>query len=167
MNNYTDSGAIISDCKKYRYRLWRIWDADKGNVMFVLHNPSTADENNDDPTVRRCVNYAKSWGYGGIYICNLYPYRATNPKDLLNKPFEEISPPQNMYYINQTLKKCSLHVLAYGNPAIKDTTPVLFDNIYMCLGLTKKGNPKHPLYLPSNLMPINLNNALKELHKIQ
>ena len=75
--------AELSICKKYRYSLTRIWDEDKPNVMFVMLNPSTADEKNDDPTIRRCINFAKDFGAGGIYVVNLFPLRATNPNELL------------------------------------------------------------------------------------
>ena len=74
--------AIISDCNKYRYELHREWDKDKGKVLFVMLNPSTADADNNDLTTIRCMNFAKKWGYGGIMIGNIYPFRAKRPKDL-------------------------------------------------------------------------------------
>ena len=74
--------AIISDCNKYRYELHREWDKDKGKVLFVMLNPSTADADNNDLTTIRCINFAKKWGYGGIKIGNIYPFRAKRPKDL-------------------------------------------------------------------------------------
>ena len=74
--------AIISDCKKYRYELHREWDESKGKVLFIMLNPSTADTSNNDLTTTRCINFAKKWGYGGIMIGNIYPFRAKRPKDL-------------------------------------------------------------------------------------
>ena len=68
----TLNGAIISDCGKYRYQLWRKWDPSLPVVLFIMLNPSQADASEDDPTIRRCINYAKSWGYGGIYVGNLF-----------------------------------------------------------------------------------------------
>ncbi|GHX72979.1 hypothetical protein VCSRO16_3593 [Vibrio cholerae] len=69
--------AELSKCRKYRYALWRTWDSDKPFAMFIGLNPSTADEKNDDPTLRRCINFAKSWGYGGVCMANLFAFRAT------------------------------------------------------------------------------------------
>ncbi|HDR1569813.1 TPA: DUF1643 domain-containing protein, partial [Pasteurella multocida] len=74
MNN----NAIFSDCGTYRYVLWRIWDTLLPRITFIGLNPSTADESNDDPTIRRCINFAKKWGYGGIYMVNLFAYRSTD-----------------------------------------------------------------------------------------
>ncbi|WP_417651456.1 DUF1643 domain-containing protein, partial [Acinetobacter baumannii] len=66
-----EKGAIISDCNKYRYSLWRIWDKEKPIFTFVGLNPSTADREQDDRTIRRCINFAKSWG-GGLLIWLIY-----------------------------------------------------------------------------------------------
>lgn len=152
-----DKGAIISECGKYRYQLWRIWDDTKPKVLFIMHNPSTADANEDDPTIRRCIGFAKRWGYGGIYVGNLFAFRATDPKDLLNKPFEEIAPIMNFKYTKELVAKCSLHILAYGNPIVGDATPEFFDDWWHYLKLTKTGNPCHPLYLKSDLIPKKMN----------
>lgn len=149
-----DKGAIISPCGKYRYQLWRIWDDSKPICMFVMHNPSTADGNMDDPTIRRCIGFAASWGYGGIYIGNLSPYRATNPKDMIGLDFLVLCPMDNMFHINEMVKKCSLHVFAYGNPITDDLKPELWDTHWHYLSLTKDGNPGHPLYLRKDLKPI-------------
>ena len=149
-----DKGAIISDCGKYRYALWRIWDGNKDFCMFVMHNPSTADANEDDPTIRRCIGFAKSWGYGGIYIGNLSPFRATNPKDMLNIPFYVICPIENINYINDMRRLCKMHVFAYGNPIDEDMKPAMWDDCWHYLKLTKAGNPGHPLYLKSDLKPL-------------
>jgi len=78
------SHATFSPCRKYRYSLFRIWDEDKSLVLFIGLNPSTADEKEDDPTIRRCINFAKQWGwgYGGLIMGNLFSFRATQPSDL-------------------------------------------------------------------------------------
>lgn len=76
------SEAILSVDRKYRYVLTRTWDETLPNIMFVGLNPSTADETTDDPTIRRCINFAKSWGYGGLYMVNLFAYRSTNPNNI-------------------------------------------------------------------------------------
>jgi hypothetical protein len=153
------SGAVISDCGRYRYQLWRIWDASKPNVLFVMHNPSTADGLKDDPTIRRCIGFARSWGYGGIYVGNLFPYRATDPDELKALPFEEVAgnPFEAFKHTSEMVQKCQLHILAYGNPAIKDFTPAFFDNHWHYLKLTNAGNPCHPLYLIGDLQPKRFN----------
>ena len=81
---YGESGAIFSECKKYRYLLWRKWGKSPHSkyVMFVGLNPSTADESIDDPTIRRCICFAKDWGYDGLFMANLFAYRATYPVDM-------------------------------------------------------------------------------------
>ncbi len=69
--------ASILNCRKYRYSLTRSWNSAKGYVLFIGLNPSTADETIDDPTLRRCMNYAKDWGYGGLIMVNLFAYMST------------------------------------------------------------------------------------------
>lgn len=149
-------GAEISPCGKYRYRLWRIWDESKPFCLFVMHNPSTADAFMEDPTIRRCMGYAKAWGYGGIYVGNLSPYRATDPKDLKDLPFHELYPVDSMYYINEMIEICQMHILAYGNPMEKvlGYKPNWSQTGWHYLKLTKDGNPCHPLYLKKDLTPI-------------
>lgn len=148
-------GAAISECGMHRYKLWRIWDDSKPKVLFIMHNPSIADDLEDDPTIRRCVGFAKSWGYGGIYVGNLFSFRSTNPKGLLNKSREEIAPVKNLIYQREMILECNMHVLAYGNPAIKLLPEKLYFTIrgWHYLKLTKNGNPGHPLFLKSDLKP--------------
>lgn len=153
-------GAIISECGNYRYQLWRLWDFTKPYCLFIMHNPSTADALEDDPTIRRCIAFAKSWGYGGIYVGNLIPYRATNPKDLITAGWNacydnwEI----NIEYIKEMQSVCSLHILAHGNQVLPEADfPIKWigDNWHY-LSMTKAGNPGHPLYLKSSLKPQKL-----------
>lgn len=152
------SGAVISDDKKHRFRLWRIWDDKLPKVLFILHNPSTADEKEDDPTIRRCIEFAKSWGYGGIYVGNIFSYRATNPKELKPLFLYEAAPAENLAHNRDMAKLCALHVLAYGNPVVRDVKIDLSttDSHWHYLALTQSGNPKHPLYLPAELKPIKI-----------
>ncbi len=151
-------GAIISECGKYRYQLWRIWDESLPKVLFIMHNPSKADADNDDPTIRRCIGYAKFWGYGGIYVGNLFPYRATDPNELKKLSVSELWPIENIKHTSQLKAKCKTYILAYGNPFDKSFTPSpdFIDADWKCLKLTKSGNPCHPLYLKSDLVPIPL-----------
>lgn len=77
------TGAEFSPCKTYRYALWRRW-SDAPPVLFVMLNPSTANESQDDPTIRRCISFAKQWGHGGIIVGNLFAFRSPYPTDLSN-----------------------------------------------------------------------------------
>jgi hypothetical protein len=154
VNKEDFKGAVISDCGKYRYQLWRVWAFGKPKVLWIMHNPSTADADFDDATIRKIIKFSKSWGYGGLYVGNLFPYRSTDPKNLLNKPIEEIAPFENFKHIKQMVEKCDLHILAHGNPIVKDVTPDLFDKRWHYLKLTNSNNPYHPLYLKETLKPI-------------
>ena len=77
--------AILSEDRKYRYILSRTWDETKPTVLFIGLNPSTADEKTDDPTIRKCINYAKCWGYGKILMANLFAFRNTILIELINQ----------------------------------------------------------------------------------
>lgn len=159
--------AVISDCGIYRYSLTRIWDESKPKVMFIMLNPSTADHEQDDPTIRRCISFAKSWGYGGLYVCNLFAYRATNPADLLkvDNPFGD----KNIWHTRQLLDKVEKVICAWGNKKIVDKIigkGNSYENLYFAyetlhyIDLSKDGVPKHPLYLKSDLEPKRLEIAL-------
>jgi hypothetical protein len=146
-----EKGARISDCNKYRYSLWRIWDKEKPIFTFVGLNPSTADHNQDDPTITRCINFAKSWGGGGIYMANLFAYRATDPQDMMsqNDPIGS----DNDFYLNELVNQSQKIIACWGNhgayqqrsPAVKK----LLKNKLYYLDLNKTGEPKHPLYIHS------------------
>jgi len=124
-------------------------------------NPSTADANEDDPTIRRCIGFAKSWGYGGIMVGNLFSFRATDPKELKEKKhliqdIETIC--SNQSNIQEMHSQCEITICAWGNTPIQVFGNPLegIDNLH-CLGVTKSGNPKHPLYLKKDLEPIKFN----------
>lgn len=153
-------GAIISDCKKYRYSLWRTWDETKPKVLFIMLNPSTADENIDDPTIRRCISFAKDWGYGSLVVGNLFALRATDPKELLNS--EDPMGCDNIVYLNKMYDECDLIVCAWGNSGIvnkickkfKEYEPLTNAPVDLSyIDLAKDGTPKHPLYLKKELKP--------------
>ncbi len=146
-------GAIISECGLYRYKLWRIWDESKPCVLWVMHNPSTADGIEDDNTITRIINFSKSWGYGGLFVGNLFPYRTKKPSILKAAGFEIASREENWQHIEDMAKVCSLKILAYGNPVFElPEMKKLYDD-WNYLKLTKSGNPYHPLYLKSDLNP--------------
>ena len=154
-NKYIKGGmkkhAIISQDEKYRYQLSRIWDEEKPKILFIMLNPSTADADVDDPTIRRVVNFAKSWGYGGVFVGNLYAFRSTDPKGLrhTDDPIGE----DNIQHIQNLLGLVEKVIYAWGNNQREpDWLCDLVDSPY-CIDVSKKGIPKHPLYLKSELQP--------------
>ena len=157
------SKAIISNCNKYRYELHREWDKDKGKVLFIMLNPSTADSYNDDLTTIRCMNFAKKWGYGGIMIGNIYPFRAKRPKHLrkwLNTSNNGLWEHRegNIDAVHKMAKQASLIVCAWGCN-YKDSTPNWVEELgdLFYLELCKDNiTPKHTLgNLSKDAIPTN------------
>ena len=112
-SNGVESYAIFSDCERYRYVLSRAWDKTKGKVVFIGLNPSTADEMKNDPTITRMINFAKSWNYDKISICNLFAFRATFPQDL-KKALDPIGS-ENDKLVSEEIKDTDKIILAWGN----------------------------------------------------
>ena len=145
--------ADISCCGQYRYSLTRVWDPSLPLLTITMLNPSKADASINDPTVVRCIGFARAWGYGGIRIVNLYAYRATNPKDLA-KAIDPVGPANDEYLINAARESADLGaplVAAWGvnaEPARIWRVVHLpgFDRL-TSLGVTKDGHPRHPLYV--------------------
>lgn len=155
------SGAIFSPCRTWRYVLWREWDPERAKVMFIGLNPSTADEVKNDPTVTRCINYAKAWGYGGIYMMNIFAFRATDPRDMKAAP--DPVGPENNHFLWKTAAKAGLPLIAawgthgtFQNREHQVLELLKREFPIYCLGKTKDGHPKHPLYLKKDLNPIPL-----------
>lgn len=147
------SGAIISKDNRYRYSLWRIWDDTKPFVLFLMLNPSTveADPASDDATTRRCRSFAMSNGYGGFYIGNLFAYRARFYPNLC-KADDRIGPEYD-YWMASMLLSCQTVVFAWGAfPLVKDRQQKFIDLCpdALCLGTTREGYPRHPLYVAGN-----------------
>ncbi|WP_237265286.1 DUF1643 domain-containing protein [Thermoplasma sp. Kam2015] len=148
------SGAEFSPDGRYRYTLWRIWDPKKPVVLFLLLNPSTADEFRLDPTLTRCRNYAKKWGYGGMLVGNIFALRSTDPRDLYRA--EDPVGPENDRKILEMIGKAETTVVGWGShgklmgrgEAVLRMVPHPF-----ALGLNSDGTPKHPLYLPGSAVP--------------
>jgi hypothetical protein len=151
-------GAEISDCGLYRYRLWRRWGSG-AHVLWIMLNPSTADGMTDDPTIRRCVGFARDWSYDGIRVVNLVAYRATDPKDMWGK--EEIFTATNYSVLEQEMgaEKCGAIVVGWGASGRRVFGAALLYQLerdvvdlthrsLRCFGVTKHGHPLHPLYVP-------------------
>jgi hypothetical protein len=151
-----EKSATFSQCRKYRYTLWRKWGGlfASGYAMFIGLNPSTADETQDDPTVRRCIGYAKDWGCAGLCMTNLFAFRATFPNDM--KIAKDPVGPNNDYVLIDMSKYAGIIIAAWGIHGTylgrdKDVQGMIPNLSY--LKLTKKGFPGHPLYLPKQLTP--------------
>lgn len=146
--------AKLSSCRKYRFALWRIWDDSKPYVLFIGLNPSTADEIEDDPTIKRCINYGKLWGYGGVCMANLFSFRAREPKDMLGA--KDPIGLDNDKWLVELSGKAGLVVAAWGNHGSyrgrSQRVRNLVSNLHY-LKMNKSGEPAHPLYLKANLQP--------------
>ena len=155
-----ESGAMFSHDRRYRYRLTRrIGDGEQA-VMFLMLNPSKADEVRNDNTITKCVRFAEKWGFDVMHVVNLSPLMATSPAELLAGLPEPVEVRQrNMEVIEDTVAKSSRIVLAYGNHAdnlakaegargrVSRLTRLLRDSGHglHCLGVTAKGHPRHPV----------------------
>lgn len=146
--------AKLSPCRHYRYALWRTWEAGAGTVLFIGLNPSTADEKTDDPTLIRCINFAKSWGYGGVCMANLFAYRATEPADM--KAATDAIGPQNNRWLKKLAGQSELIIGAWGNDgSYLDRAEHVIAKLppMHCLKMNKTGHPAHPLYQKASTQP--------------
>jgi len=130
--------------------------------MFIALNPSTADETEDDPTIRRCIGFARAWGFGGLIVANLFGFRATKPKDLLVA--KDPIGPRNDYWLHKLSKEARIIIGAWGNGGSHlgrgENIMKNFKNLY-ALKLTQSGYPVHPLYQPRSSRPIKLMDIIK------
>lgn len=188
MTEYIASGAVISACGNYRYRLWRewrlgnstqwdMWTEDDGSpaldgagqqlgeprsCVFVMLNPSTADADQDDRTIRRCVTFAKAWGYDRLEVVNLFAWRSTDPAVVLAMTGGKADPvgPENHAHVHRAIERAGIIVCAwgaYGGHIGQDETMLGWIEEHAgkphALRVTKGGFPAHPLYLPGALKP--------------
>jgi hypothetical protein len=188
VNDYIESGAEISPCGKYRYRLWREWrgthnpsnwwwyDGYDGegkrlgepkSCLFIMLNPSTADGERDDPTIRRCVGFAKAWNFERLEVVNLFAYRATQPAELfaLNSATDDPVGRENSEVIEDAAQRAGMIICAWGAHGgylgQDETVLGWLENAKpYALGLTAQGHPRHPLYLPSKAVPAPFRRAV-------
>ena len=145
--------ALLSKDKKYRYSLKRIWDNDKPKVLFIMLNPSLADNYQDDPTIRRLIKFAKLYGYGGFYVGNLFSYITSYPKDLVDKDLSFCN--KNLKEIRKMISLSKEVVYGWGNSFEEpDWLKKIISNP-KCFGKNKNKTPKHPLYLSYNHKLVN------------
>ena len=154
----------------YRYYLTRFWEESKGAVVFIMLNPSTADAGHDDPTIRACVDFAKNLGYGGMYIVNLFAFRATNP-DKLNEVLDPFGP-ENYSFVTKLCESSIVKqiICAWGSKlplkypeAGRDMVKKLNHKgiTTFALKVNLDGNPTHPLYLKRLLKPFEFTYEVK------
>ena len=170
--------AIFSEDRQYRYALRRIFDQERfekeGACTFICLNPSTADETIDDPTVRRCINYAKEWGYPAFIMLNIFAFRATHPLDMTghymymkDNAFKNDFAVNNLHIANICKNDSALVIAARGNHGgfldrAKDIELLLeYNDIDIhCLKINRNSRmPAHPLYLKKSLKPMLLKEA--------
>jgi len=148
-----ESSAIFSNCGRYRYVLSRRW-ADGEDCVFVGLNPSTADSAKNDATVRKCIHFARSWGFGGIALVNLYARRCRYPQALATS--DDPVGPDNDLWLKNVISGAPLAIAMWGNHGARsygegtrrDIHATKLRHEWHCFGQTKLGAPKHPLYLP-------------------
>lgn len=159
--DFGTTGATLSSCGIYRFALWRqvqhaTLTQEIRSLLFVMNNPSTADAREDDSTIRRVKGFAWEWGFHRVYVGNTNPVRGTDPKTvaLAREPWLL----ENDRQLRKLAARVELIIAAWGNDAhpslarrayrvVRDIKPIY------ALGLTKAGNPKHPLYLAANTKP--------------
>ncbi len=153
------SSATYSDCERYRYQLTRTWDEGGGRVLFVMLNPSTATERQNDPTVERCERRARALGFGSFQVTNIFAWRATDPRDM--RAAADPVGPDNDAAILRGARWADQVICAWGThgahlqrgPAVQALLRATDRPLYH-LGLSKAGHPKHPLYIAYSQKPM-------------
>ena|SRR5687768_14467296 len=152
------AGARFSSCRRWRYLLWRCWDASRPAANFLMLNPSTADEFQLDPSCTRARNYAERWGFGALLVTNIFAWRSTDPKQLalVKNPVGA----GNDRAIVAAARQAKLVVCAWGNHGAHlgrgaEVRAMLGRHGVKlhCLRTNSSGDPAHPLYLPGSLAP--------------
>lgn len=151
---FQDKGATFSDCRNYRYALWRIWDTSKPLIMWIGLNPSTANEEKNDPTIRRVIRFSRDWGYGGVYMMNLFAYVTPYPSELetCQDPIRE-----NDLWLDSVSKKCEKIVFCWGSFEQAQDRALEVGSRFegVALQINSDGSPRHPLYVKSDIKPID------------
>ena len=151
---FLERDAVISSCGLYRYLLRRSWDHNRPRALFIMLNPSTADAEVDDATIRSCKRLSVALGYGSFEVINLFGWRATDPREL--ETAEDPVGPENERISEAAVARCDVAICAWGahpmattrGARVRGMVRSMRPAIY-CLGTTKSGAPKHPLYIKS------------------
>jgi len=157
----SESGALFSECRRWRYLLWRRWDAARPVANFLMLNPSTADEWKLDPSCTRARLYAERWGYGALIVTNIFGWRATDPEEM--KAVRDPVGRGNDRAILRAARESEIVVCAWGNHGAhlgrSDAVRKLLAKARIdarVLRMNAGGEPAHPLYLPARLKPVRL-----------
>lgn len=152
---FDSNKAAFSECRTYRYALYRHWRNGGKIVQFIGLNPSTADETHDDPTLRRCINFARDWGFDGLCMTNLFAYRLTDSSKL--KAVENPVGEDNDQWLDVVAEEAALIVACWGPKGVlmKRDTAIkrMLEGRLHSIRKTSGGHPEHPLYLPKILTP--------------
>lgn len=150
------NGAILSDCKRYRYRLWRdVPGGITGRALFIMLNPSTATAEVDDPTVKRCTGFAQRYGFLRYDVVNLFSYRSAEPTRLCSGDVQPFGPDHDPH-VTAAINDADIIICAWGADKLVQGTTFANDMVArvkrlgktpLCLGQTIGGHPRHPLYL--------------------
>ncbi len=153
------SHATYSDCERYRYALTRVWDVAGSKALFVMLNPSTATEAQNDPTVERCERRARALGHGAFRVCNIFAWRDTDPKAM--RAAAEPVGPENDTAIREGCLWADAIICAWGTHGAHLDRGAAVETLMRAtglplahLGLTKDGHPKHPLYIGYAVQPV-------------
>lgn len=157
VSKYPILGAHLSDDERYRYRLWRQWEMPGSTIktcVFVMLNPSTADDKDDDPTIRRCVGFAKAWQCGRLEVVNLFAFRTKSPA-VLKSVVDDPVGPENRRAIELAASDAEVIVCAWGahgnyrgqDARVSEWLRPASEKTF-ALGFTSGGQPRHPLYAP-------------------
>ena len=172
-----ESWAAFSPGRNWRYRLVRVWDSDRPRLAWVILNCSDADEHHTDPTVRRCIGFARAWGYGGVEIANLYGLVSKNPGALLRHA--DPVGPDNDRHLAAACSQSDLTVLAWGPNARADCAQAVARMLLglagrhggslAVLGWTHGAHPLHPLLAPKDTTPkrLTLTEFDRGLHEVE
>lgn len=152
------STAVYSDCENYRYMLTRTWDQDGRKALFVMLNPSTATEVQNDPTVERCERRARALGFGAFRVTNIFAWRDTDPRKMRNAsdpvgPANDDTISQSCPWADQIICAWGTHGAHLGRGQTVETLMRATNLPLFHLGLTKAGHPKHPLYIAYSQQP--------------
>jgi hypothetical protein len=166
-----EAGAVFDVTRKYRYLLWRTWCLNSPMICFIMLNPSTADAFKTDPTIARCISFAKRWEFGSIHIVNLFAYRATQPDKLAatRRPVGTL----NDEFVAESVRSSAKVMLAWGNHGqlrnrCTDVLDLLgYDSRLHHLGLTQQGHPRHPLYVRGDVEAILFDRRMLTAHSLK
>jgi hypothetical protein len=155
-----EGDAVFDKSRRYRYSLSRFWNRELDKAVFIMLNPSKADADINDPTIRRCISFAQKMGCGSLEVVNLFAFRTAYPEELraCRRPVGKL----NDQYICSAAESASLIVVAWGNWGYlhrrnEEVLKLLSGSVPVhCFGTTLKGHPRHPLFLPSEISIIEL-----------